>query len=185
MVDDIRELLSKHEPVAVDPAHEKRDQAAVLVPIVERVEPLIVFTERAGALSSHGGEVSFPGGKADTTDESLIHTALRENEEELGVEQDAVEIIGSLRPFVSKYGLLVTPYVGLLPGQTIYRPNPEEIASVFEVPVSYFGAASPVRVDNIERHGERHRVRVYDFEGYEIWGLTAMILREFLDATGR
>ncbi len=185
MVNDIREKLEKHEPLSLEPEHLQRGQAAVLVPLVEREEPSVVFTQRAGSLSSHGGEVSFPGGKADSTDHSLAHTALRENEEELGIDQRSVEIIGTLRPFVSKYGLLVTPYVGLLPSEIIYQPNPDEIASVFEVPLSYFGAVDPVRIDAIERHGEKHRVEVYDFDGYEIWGLTAMILHEFRNATGR
>lgn len=180
MFDDIREKLTEHTPVTLDSQHDSRDRAAVLVPLVVREEPAIVFTERAGSLANHGGEVSFPGGREDATDHSLAYTALRENEEELGIHPGGVELVGELRPFISKYGLLVTPFVGFLPEGTIYQPNPVEVASVFEVPISYFGQAEPARIDAIERHGESHRVLVYDFDGYEIWGLTAMILSEFL-----
>lgn len=181
MIDDIRKKLYHHEPVELDSKHDVRDRAAVLVPVLADTADLrILLTERAGGLSSHGGEVAFPGGKEDQTDHSLEFTALRENEEELGISPDDVDVLGSLRPFVSKYGLLVTPYVGILSPGIQLRPNPDEIASVFEVPLSYFSTAIPVRIDDISRHGESHQIPAFEFDGYEIWGLTSMIVIEFM-----
>lgn len=181
MVEDIRNKILQHDPSKAPGDNDDRSQAAVLVPLIaDPREPRLVFTERAGSLSSHGGEVSFPGGKVDQTDSSLTFTALRENEEELGLAPSRIEVLGELRPFVSKYGLLVTPVVGLLPPGLTYEPNPAEIASVFEVPLRWFSDASPTRIDQVERHGEAHTIEVFDFEGYEIWGLTAIIVAEFL-----
>lgn len=181
MLDDIRNKLAGYRPDPVPALHRQRSRAAVLIPLRDRgLEPHILLTERAGGLSSHGGEVAFPGGKEDATDHSLVWTALRENEEELGISPDSVEILGELKPFVSKYGLMVTPFVGLLDESVTLSPNPDEIASVFEVPLTFFEQSSPARVDEVARHGEAYTIRVFEFDGYEIWGLTALIVDEFL-----
>ena len=105
---------------------------------------------------------------------------LRETEEEVGIRQDEVEVIGELRPFVSKYGLLVTPIVGVVASGISYRPSPNEIASIFEVPVGFFREAEPIRVDELNRQSEFNLVPAYDFKGFEIWGLTSLIINEFL-----
>lgn len=181
MIDGIRKKIRQHEPVELDSAHNVRDRAAVLVPVIaDPSSPRILLTERAGGLSSHGGEVAFPGGKEDRTDHSLEFTALRENEEEMGISPGDVDVLGSLRPFISKHGLLVTPYVGIVTPEIQLRPNPDEIASVFEVPLSYFSTAVPIRIDDISRHGESHQIPAFEFDGYEIWGLTSMIVVEFM-----
>lgn len=181
VIDDIRKNLQQHQPVGLAGKHDVRDRAAVLVPVIADTSgPLILLTERAGGLSRHGGEVAFPGGKEDPTDHSLEFTALRENEEELGISPDDVDVIGSLRPFISKYGLMVTPYVGIVSPKIQLRPNPDEIASVFEVPLDYFSTAMPIRIDDISRHGESHQIPAFEFDGYEIWGLTSMIVVEFM-----
>jgi 8-oxo-dGTP pyrophosphatase MutT (NUDIX family) len=186
LVDQIRQKLKTHQSIVLGEEHDSRKRAAVLVPIIhDKNEQRLLLTERAGSLSSHGGEVAFPGGKEDATDSSLEFTALRENQEELNIHPSTVEVIGELRPFISKYGLLVTPFVGVLSPGTTYLPNEGEIASVFEVPLSFFDQAEPIRVDDLTRHGERHLVPVYEFEGYEIWGLTAMIINEFLGVIHR
>ncbi len=181
MLDHIRKRLADYQPGSQIPVHEGRPRAAVLIPLIDRTqEPTILLTERAGALSSHAGEVAFPGGKEDDTDESLIWTALRENEEELGIRPGSVEILGELKPFVSKYGLMVTPFVGLVDQDAAMAPNPAEIASVFEVPMTFFEKTPPSRVDEVARHGEEYTIRVFEYDGYEIWGLTALIVDEFL-----
>lgn len=181
VIDGIRKKIRQHEPVELDSAHNVRDRAAVLVPVIaDPSSPRILLTERAGGLSSHGGEVAFPGGKEDRTDHSLEFTALRENEEEMGISPGDVDVLGSLRPFISKHGLLVTPYVGIVTPEIQLRPNPDEIASVFEVPLSYFSTAVPIRIDDISRHGESHQIPAFEFDGYEIWGLTSMIVVEFM-----
>ena len=140
----------------------------------------ILLTERADSLALHGGEVALPGGREDEEDGSSLFTALRETEEEVGIRTDEVEVIGELRPFVSKYGLLVTPIVGVLASGLNYRPSQDEIASIFEVPVDFFAEAEPIRVDELNRQGEFNLVPAYDFKGYEIWGLTSLIIQEFM-----
>lgn len=183
MVDDIRKKMASYQPVRLDAIHDSRDRAAVLIPVLSGGEPKILLTERAGSLNSHGGEVSFPGGKEDSTDPSLEYTALRECHEELAIKPEDVEIVGALRPFISKYGLIVTPFVGILPRQPVLSANPDEISAVFEVPLAFFSAATPVRVDEISRHGESYHVPSFDYDGHEIWGLTSMIIIEFLAVT--
>ena len=181
MVRDIRKNLQQHKPAQLHSIHDGRARAAVLVPILADTSgPSILLTERAGGLSSHGGEVAFPGGKEDRTDHSLEFTALRENEEELGISPEDVDVIGSLRPFISKHGLLVKPYVGIVREGIQLWPNPDEIASVFEVPLDYFSKAIPIRIDCISRHGESHHIPAFEFDGHEIWGLTSMIVAEFM-----
>jgi len=180
VIGDIRNKLIQHQP---DPAPEKhlhRDRAAVLIPLIDDDVVRILLTERAGSLGAHGGEVSFPGGREDEGDGSSQFTALRETEEEVGIAHHEVEVIGELKPFVSKYGLLVTPVVGIVANDLTYRPSPDEIASIFEVPVNFFTEAEPIRMDPLDRQGEFNIVPAYEFQGYEIWGLTAMIIGEFM-----
>lgn len=181
MIEDIRRRLQDHKPQLASGVHRQRGKAAVLVPVVDDVDsPRVLLTERAGSLDSHGGEVAFPGGKADESDDTLVMTALRETHEEIGLLPSDVEIIGELRPFTSKFGLLVTPYIGLIPPDYGYQINPREIEVVFEVPIAYLEQDPRVRTDVISRHGETHYVPAFEYEGFEIWGLTAIILCEFL-----
>jgi 8-oxo-dGTP pyrophosphatase MutT (NUDIX family) len=109
-----------------------------------------------------------------------MHTALRESEEEIGLATDQVEVICELRPFISKFGLLVTPFVGLVEKDVRFRCNEDEIANIFRVPLNYLLDDPRTDTHIIERHGERHSVPEYHYEGFRIWGLTAMILLEFM-----
>lgn len=153
-----------------------------MVPIVGLDEPRLLLTLRSGQVGSHAGEVSWPGGKRDATDGSLIDTALRETQEEVGIPPTQIEVIGELRPFVSRFGLLVTPFVGFVQDDISLELNPGEIEAAFELPITHLENDPRTNTDIIERHGERHHVPVYHYEGFKIWGLTAMILREFLVA---
>jgi len=180
MIQEIRYILKRHQPQATARKHRDRERAAVLIPLIDDPIVRILLTERAGNLATHGGEVALPGGRKDKKDGSSLITALRETEEEIGIRPGEVEVIGELRPFVSKYGLLVTPIVGVVASGLYYRPSQEEIASIFEVPVPFFREVKPIRIDKLNRQGESNMVPAYDFEGYEIWGLTSLILHEFL-----
>ena len=180
VLNKLRQCLAGYRIPELGPAYEGRDQAAVLVPIIDGPEPSLVLTLRAGTLNSHGGEVAWPGGKQDPEDASLTATALRETHEEIALHPDLVEIVGELRPFISKHGLLVTPVVGIFPRGSELRPNPGELDAIFDVPVRWLADDPRSATDLIERHGESHRVPSYEYEGHRIWGLTAMILKELL-----
>lgn len=158
------------------------NQAAVLVAITDHPsEPELILTKRASHLSQHGGEVSFVGGKWEQGDVSLIETALRESQEEIGLSPSEVEVL-NVEPYaLSRNGMKVTPYVGLIPHQTIFTPCPDEIESVFRVPLRYFFADPRYRTDLYVLDGKELWSPAYQFEGYEIWGLTARILIRFLN----
>ena len=182
MIDNLRNRLKcySYEPVSDDKDSDTRGQAAVLIPVTVSPDPGIILTVRHQHLNSHGGEVAWPGGKQDPGDLDLQYTALRESEEEIGLKPTDVEVLCQLRPFISKYGLLVTPYVGLVASQLELSANPDEIDAIFEVPLSYLEDDPRTDTNTIERHGEKHIIPEYHFQGHRIWGLTAMILHEFL-----
>ena len=182
MIDSLIQRLSDYSADALPEDHSHRQQAAVLIPVVTESEPMVVLTQRASSLGSHANEVAWPGGKQDPEDASLMTTALRESHEEIGLHPDHVRVVAELRPFVSKFGLLVTPFVGVVERSVELQANPDELDAIFRVPLSYFHGDPRSRTDVISRHGETHKVPAYIYDGFEIWGLTAMILREFLNA---
>ena len=155
--------------------------AAVLVPIVLRHEPMVLLTERSAHLSTHSGQIAFPGGKRDPEDDSPEATALREAQEEVGLAADKVELVGRLPTYVTGSSFIITPVVGLVSASASYRPNPFEVADLFEVPLSFL--LNPA-------HHERHAMmwqgvqrewyampyREGEKERY-IWGATAGMLR--------
>ena len=161
-----------------------RTEAAVLIPMHGwPANPGLVFTERRHDLRRHAGEVSFPGGRRDPG-ESLIETALREAEEEIGLERTRVEIAGALPPvgtFVTGYK--VHPFVGLIDEGLRFEPNPAEVESVLV-------ASLDELVDGFEqrrliRRGVPIKTDTYGVGGSLIWGATARILRLFLERLGR
>lgn len=154
--------------------------AAVLMPIIQGSEPALLLTRRALHMNSHAGEVAFPGGRFEPQDVHLAMTALRESEEEVALPCDCVEVIGSLKPTRSKAGLLVQPVVGLVQGQPQIVGNPEEIESVFQVPLRFFMEERPARDYRINFRGIDLVVPCYRYEEYIIWGLTAKLVVDFL-----
>jgi 8-oxo-dGTP pyrophosphatase MutT (NUDIX family) len=179
MLNKIRKNLDKHQPTGDHSFHGQ--QAAVLIPVTTSGNPLVILTLRATDLSSHGGEVALPGGKHDLEDATLLQTALRETEEEIGLHSWDLEVLGNLKPFISKYGLQVTPFVGLVSEDVQLTPNRHELEMIFRVPVSYLLTDPRTSTNVISRHGTTFRVPTYYYEGHRIWGLTAMILVEFLN----
>lgn len=172
--------LKNYKAGTLLPDEQERGRAAVLIPIINKPEPTLVLTQRAARMDSHAGEVAWPGGKQDPEDDSLATTALRESHEEIGLAPDKVEVVAELRPFISKYGLLVTPFVGLVQHPVRLTANPDELDSIFQVPLSWLKADPRTQTDIVSRFGETHQVPVYHFDGFRIWGLTAMILWEFM-----
>lgn len=157
-------------------------EAAVLIPVTDHIEdPELVFTLRAAHLSTHSGEVAFPGGKRDKTDESLWFTALRESYEEINLPVDEVIQLGRLEPLASRFGLKVVPFVGLIPSEIELVPNLEELDLIFKVPLRYFLESRHLKFDQIEFFGEFYQIPFFCYEQFKIWGLTALMLVDLLN----
>ena len=158
--------------------------AAVLLPLFQRDgQDQLLFTKRTAHLVHHAGEIAFPGGGQDHDDADLVVTALRETEEELGISPEDVEVLGRLDDFYSIHGYHVTPYVGVIPRPDNLRHDPFEIAGSFEAPLDFFRDPAVHRVELWQHRGRSHLVDFYQFEEHVIWGLTAAILRQFLETT--
>lgn len=148
--------------------------AAVLVPLVNRPSGLtLLLTQRTAHLHDHAGQISFPGGRVDDTDDSRVHTALREAEEETGLHRRHVQIIGQMPEWDIQTGFRVTPVVGWVEPPFELLPDPFEVAEVFEVPLHFL-----LNPDNHRRHSDviQGRQRHYysmPYEGRYIWGATA------------
>lgn len=180
MLDELIHRVRRHQPHYRE-GRPGLPEAAVLVPVTRHEEPELLLTLRAAGLSTHGGEVAFPGGRRDPEDDSLVATALREAEEEVGLAPGLVEVLGPLSTLVSKHGIMVTPYVGLVPDYVEYRVNDDEIASVFSVPLAFFREDPREFTHRIDYQGKSWYVPSYRFENYHIWGLTAIMVVELVN----
>lgn len=178
-LDHIRAGVPVHAP---DPAQLDQAQAAVLMALTDAPEgPELILTRRAAHLNSHAGEVAFPGGKRDPGDTSLLFTALRESEEEIALPAGRVEVIGPMPLSLSKMGLQVVPFVGIIPHRIALTPSADEIDCIFRVPLQYFLTQRPLDFTEREYLGVRYRIPCFDFEGHVIWGLTAFFITDFLN----
>ena len=155
--------------------------AAVLLPMYGHPHrPGLVFTERRLDLRRHAGEISFPGGRQDHPGESLLNTALREAEEEIGLDPAGVEVQGALPPvgtFVTGYK--VHPFVGTIPEGIRFRPNPSEVAAVLEFTLDELREGFAMR--RLIRRGVPIRTPTYEVGQHMIWGATARILADLLE----
>lgn len=150
--------------------------AAVLVPVVTRVDLSVVLTRRTDHLAHHPGQISFPGGHVDSDDATVEDAALREAEEEVGLPTDQVTVLGTLNPYITRTGFDITPVVGLVDPAFEPRPDPHEVAEVFEVPLAFL--MDPA---NRERHtrafeGRERHFFAFSYGEYFIWGATAGML---------
>jgi 8-oxo-dGTP pyrophosphatase MutT (NUDIX family) len=181
--DRIEKALRAH-PEGLDAMPPLRP-AAVLVPIIERAEPTMLFTRRTDHLSSHAGQICFPGGRAHPDDETLIQTALREMQEEIGLSPDAVEIGGFLDSHeTANTGYLILPVVGFLRGDFVLSVNADEVAEVFEAPLSYI--LDPKHQDrrSLERNGVVREFFAIDYGNHTIWGATAAMVVNLSERLG-
>jgi 8-oxo-dGTP pyrophosphatase MutT (NUDIX family) len=152
-------------------------RAAVLVPVIDGVEPGLLLTRRSSHLRKHAGQVAFPGGMQDATDHSLIHTALREAQEEVGIAPESVQIIGVLPPVTSSTGFAVTPVVGIIPADLALHLNPDEVESAFAMPLAEALRLGRYSGLTLRRGHRQHQVWLSWYEDYFIWGMTAGIIR--------
>ena len=176
----LRKIKTNLKGFIGSPPIEDLPKAAVLLAITAEEEPELIYTLRSNKVSSHKGEVAFPGGREEEGDLSLADTALREAEEEIGLDRNLVEILGSLDTTVSRYGISVTPYVAIIPPNPNLNESSSEIESYFRVPISYLANDIRHRNDKVTEGGETFYMPAYKYNEYIIWGLTAMITVNFL-----
>ncbi|MGZ5182976.1 MAG: CoA pyrophosphatase [Ramlibacter sp.] len=156
--------------------------AAVLVPIVLHAEPAVLLTQRTAHLTTHAGQVAFPGGKKDRDDRDLVHTALREAAEEIGLAAADVEIVGQLPASTTGTGFVLTPVVGLLRPGTAVTAADAEVAEIFELPLAYLldprnHSRHQLLADGVLREWMSITCRCDGTERV-IWGATAAVLRD-------
>ncbi|CAN5398458.1 CoA pyrophosphatase [soil metagenome] len=160
--------------------------ASVLIALVQRPVPTVLLTLRTDHLTDHAGQVSFPGGRAETYDRDAVATALREAQEEIGLPPDEVDVLGALPTYTTGTGFIVTPVVGLVqPGFTM-KIDPHEVAEAFEVPFVYLMSPGNHRRHAVDVPGWRREFFSMPWPAvtasgepreYFIWGATASMLR--------
>jgi 8-oxo-dGTP pyrophosphatase MutT (NUDIX family) len=157
-------------------------ESAVLVPLFEREGvPHILFTRRPAHLRNHANQFSFPGGRRDAEDSTPLHTALRETEEELGIERSRVRVLGMLDEIPTITSFRIQPFVGIIPGDGQYRPSAEEVAFILEVPLAGLMEPSIRRTERRSWQGAEYDVYFYTYNSHVIWGATARILYNLLE----
>ena len=180
MIEDIKyklNLLNSEKPSG-------RPQASVLIAILNYGEFIksheLIYTQRSSHLSTHSGEVSFPGGKADESDPSLFGTALRESNEEMNLDSKDVTELGKLNYLISRHKIEVNPFVASVDQPQVLKPN-EEIQEIFTVPLDFLLDPINIQREIIERQGGVWQVPTWTIKDQKIWGLTAMITVNFLN----
>lgn len=152
-------------------------EAAVLVGLVPRTGgTTVLLTRRTEALRNHGGQVSFPGGRVEATDDGAIGAALREAEEEIGVAAAQVTLLGLLDPLATITGFRIVPVVGLIDPAYVARPDPAEVAEVFEVALEFLLDPGNLATHSLLYRGLPRDVLEFRYPPQRIWGATASIL---------
>ena len=175
------EPVADHVPLEID---DQEHDAAVLAPIIERDgEDHLLFTRRADHLGEHPGQMSFPGGGAEPFDDSILDTALREANEEIGLEAEEVEIVGQLDDIRTITEYAVTPFVGRVPDRE-YVGDGYEVAEIVVLPLS--GLLDPANYEYERRDHPYYGdivIHYFHVDGYTVWGATGRILVQLLELT--
>ncbi len=140
-----------------------------------------VLMQRHNYNGVHGGQISLPGGKKEPSDQNIIQTALREANEETGVGPEGISVIGTLTPlFIPVSNTVVTPVVAWMDEKPAFNLQPEEVEFLINADINRFTDPSCIKTKPMVIRGEHYDVKYFDYDGYVIWGATAMILHEFL-----
>jgi 8-oxo-dGTP pyrophosphatase MutT (NUDIX family) len=166
--------LDDARPFIVDPTNIR--PAAVLVPIVAREEATLLLTQRSHELAVHAGQIAFPGGRIEEG-ETPLEAALREAQEEIGLAANLVAPIGALAPYLTGTGFRVTPIVALVDPTYSLELNPLEVAAAFEVPLAFLMNPGNHELRSRELRGRTRRFYAMPWDGRDIWGATAGMIR--------
>jgi 8-oxo-dGTP pyrophosphatase MutT (NUDIX family) len=162
-----------------------RQPAAVLVGIREGVQPRLVLTVRTDHLQDHAGQVAFPGGRSEPGDGDALATALRESEEEIGLDRSLVTPLGYLDRFETISGFCITPVVAKIASHARLYPAPDEVAEVFEVPLAFLLDPANLRRYTMDFRGREQPMAEFVHAGHRIWGATAAMLCNLLERMER
>ena len=180
MIDSIKQKLAKLNPTQST----NLKKAGVLIAILYygryKTAPSIIYTQRSTKVSTHSGEVSFPGGMMEDEDLDLYHTALRESQEEMALDPKLVELLGSLNFLISRFDIEVNPYVAIITEKPNLIAN-EEIQEIFEVPIAYLLDKKNMQTQTFQRDKMQLEMPTWYYNEQKIWGLTAMITADLLN----
>jgi 8-oxo-dGTP pyrophosphatase MutT (NUDIX family) len=155
--------------------------SAVLVPIVARPEMSVIMLQRPATMAAHAGEISFPGGKVEAFDASVVETALREAREEIGLSRSHVEVLGFLDSYQVRSGFRIVPVVALVTPPFTLQVDTHEVVDAFEVPLAFLMDSTNHSKQSREMRGETQWFYAMPYEGRFIWGATAAIVRNLFE----
>ncbi len=178
--DDARELVPDWIPDVA--FHDPPAPAAVLIALVERACGIsVVFTLRSKGLRAHSGQIAFPGGKLDEGDADPGEGALREAQEEIGLEREKAKILGYMPSYLTGTNYLIIPVVAVVDGDVEFVANPLEVDEVFEIPLDFIFREESFSTFSIKRGGRVHKTWQLGHDEHVIWGITANLIRNFRD----
>ena len=173
--------LRAHSPANYDCSGGGAPAAVCVLFSMTDGDPCVLMIKRGSTLSHHSGEWAFPGGMSEEFDESAMHTALRETDEELGIDPSHIDLWCGMDPVETSTGFKVWPYVGRVADQTVFTPQEREVEEIVKIPIRVFVDEMSERTITLVRNGDTRTMTAYAYEDRIIWGASARIIRNTLD----